>query len=34
MDRSADNHYPTMNLEEIKANMARLPAAKNCILLE
>jgi N6-adenosine-specific RNA methylase IME4 len=32
LDRSADNHYPTMTIEEIKAAMKRLPAAKNCAL--
>jgi N6-adenosine-specific RNA methylase IME4 len=30
MDRAADNHYPTMGLVEIKAKMARLPAARDC----
>jgi N6-adenosine-specific RNA methylase IME4 len=32
MDRAADNHYPTMTLDEIKTAMRKLPAAKNCVL--
>jgi N6-adenosine-specific RNA methylase IME4 len=32
LDRAADKHYPTMPLDEIKAAMAKLPAAKNCAL--
>jgi hypothetical protein len=31
-DRAADNHHPTMELAEIKAKMAKLPAAKDCVL--
>jgi N6-adenosine-specific RNA methylase IME4 len=31
MDRAADNHYPTMTLDQIKA--LNPPAAKNCVLL-
>jgi hypothetical protein len=30
MDRAADNHYPTMTLDDIKAIM--VPAAKVCVL--
>ena len=30
MDRAADNHYPTMPLDQIKA--VKVPAAKNCVL--
>jgi N6-adenosine-specific RNA methylase IME4 len=30
--RAADEHYPTMTLDEIKTAMIRLPAAKNCVL--
>jgi N6-adenosine-specific RNA methylase IME4 len=30
--RTADHHYPTMTLDEIKAAMVKMPAAKNCVL--
>jgi N6-adenosine-specific RNA methylase IME4 len=30
--RAADNHYPTMTLDQVKATFAKLPAAKNCVL--
>lgn len=33
MDRAADNHYPTMTVEEIKALGTKLPAAPDSVLV-
>jgi N6-adenosine-specific RNA methylase IME4 len=30
--RTADHHYPTMTVDEIKAAMSRLPATEDCVL--
>jgi N6-adenosine-specific RNA methylase IME4/uncharacterized ParB-like nuclease family protein len=32
MDRAADNHYPTMTLEQLVCLRADLPAARDCVL--
>lgn len=32
MDRAADNHYPTMTVDELRTLAPKIPAAKDCVL--